>query len=194
LKRTYKLSEIIKAIKSVVKAPNSKVLINTLKGTDFDNGNLSVSSEFDYKTSNQIKSFLKEVIKQKNKVKKEKQKGEKVYFYVYIGGTPELKNRFKINISDHPITKVIVPAGCDKYCTENQYGKPTNWVRTIPIVLNNGHEYDKIKQRLNNANNVIKVSNDIYEYKGPDSFFINFVKEFKESVFKGVNDYWFSNL
>ena len=116
-----KLSNIIKEIKLTRKyVPTSKIIISWLKGTEFDvkEGNLTTDVVYDYKTSRKVKTFIENAIRNKLEQKKIKNKSERIYFYISIGGTQELVNQFKIEVKDHLTTKVLSPKGCDKYCTE----------------------------------------------------------------------------
>lgn len=187
-----KLSNIIKEIKLTRKyVPTSKIIISWLNGTEFDvkEGNLTTDVVYDYKTSRKVKTFIENAIRNQLEQKKIKNKSERIYFYISIGGTQELVNQFKIEVKDHLTTKVLSPKGCDKYCTENQIGKPQNWIKLPVIMLPNGNYFDVIKKYLNENPNITKISNDIYSIS--DFHFVNAIKNIRRDIFNKIEDDWF---
>ena len=194
IRESIKLSNIIKEIRLTRKyVPNSKIILSWLKGTEFDikdeNTVLTVNSTYDYNTSRKVKAFIENAIKVKLEEKKAKNKLDRIYFYISIGGTPELTNQFKIEVKDHLTTRTLSPKGCDKYCTENQIGKPQNWVKLPVILLPDGNYFDIIRKYLNECSKITKVSNDIYLINS--SSFINTIKEIRTEIFNKMENNWF---
>ena len=194
-KETYKLSDIVKEMKLIKRnVPSTTTILSWLRGTEFDvsDGNLSKDTVYTYKDYTNLKKFINKTIINKANEKKMKNKLERIYLYISVGGTPELKNQFKIEAKDHLSTKVLSPKGCDKYCTENQIGKPQNWVKLPPILMPNGDYYETVKMYLNNSytSTITKISNDIYQVKS-DYAFINVMRDIYENIFKTIETKWF---
>lgn len=195
-KDTYVLSDIIKEIRLTRKnVPQTKTILTWLKGTEFDiNNDISLKSCYDYKTYKSCKKFIEEAIKTKISQSKSKNKLERIYFYISVGGTPELNDKFKIEISDHLITRITSPKGCDRYCTENQIGKPQNWIKLPAILMPDGSYIDSIKKLLSEkyGQSITKVSNDIYQVVDSSGMFMNVIKNIRESIFSSLDNKWFS--
>lgn len=199
-KTDYKLSDIIKEIRLIRKSvPTTKVIIQWLRGTEFDtideNGNdVGLKKVYDYKTYKRLKIFIDTAIKNKLAEKRSQNKQARVYLYLYAGGTPELKDKIRIDVKDHLTTKQCTPRGCDKYCTDNQIGKPANWVKLMPILLPDGNYFERIKQILNDFDSLTKVSSDTYQVDNADNI-INIVHALQITILTQIcNDWYESNF
>lgn len=193
IKENYTLSDIIKELRLTRKnVPTTKVIISWLKGTEFDvsEGTLNVNTSYEYKRYKSCKKFIEQTIKNKLLESKAKNKFDKIYFYISLGGTIELHNQIKIECKDHLVTKVLSPKGCDKYCTENQIGKPQNWVKLPAIVMPNGDYIDEIKKFLNAQPKLTKISNDVYKVNDFDC--VNYIKEVRQTIFNTIENKWFA--
>lgn len=191
--RTYKLSDIIRELKLTRKSvPSTKVIIGWLKGTEFDmDNNVSSNSVYDYKQSRACKHFIESVIKVKLNEQRIRNKSSKVFLYISVGGTKELQNQFKLEITDHMISKILSPKGCDKYCTENQIGKPTNWIKMPVVVLNSIDDFEEIRKSLNVDPFITKISNNTYVYK--NTSFMEYIKTFRNNIQTNLNNAWFKS-
>lgn len=185
------LSKLIKSIKKDNKnMPSSKVILGLLKGSQYECKTVSDNIPDDMVTA--FKKYINNEVKLSVKRKKEQAKEAKVFFYISIGGTPELRNTFKIELSDHLMKKTISPKGCDKYCTENQIGKPVNWIKLPVIVLNDYKEFDCIKMSLNENNEFTRIDTNVFTYDESGCDFISRMKSLRENISYMVNNNWFT--
>jgi len=184
-----KLATIIKSVKKTNKnVPNSKVVLGWLNSFGYK----TVADDVPEELESKIKSIITEEVRKVVRQKKEQAKEQKIFFYISIGGTPELKNTFKIELSDHLMKKTISPKGCDKYCTVNQIGKPVNWIKLPVIVLNNYLEFDKIKLDINKIPNISRIDTNVFKFDNlSDIGFLQETKALREKISLMVNNNWF---
>jgi len=195
LKTTYKLTDIIKEIRLTRKhVPVTKVILGFLKGTEFDNGSLSVSTEYNLENYKKCKKYIDTAIKNHIQLLKEQNKLDKNYLYISIGGTKELDSQFRIEAKDHFTSRVLSPKGCDKYCTENQIGKPQNWVKLPIIMMPRGDYFDLVKKYLNDKKGELtKISNNVYHVESSalyDRSFIEYMAHLQNEIFQLIEYKW----
>ena len=186
-RKVFRLEDLVKQMrKSSTKIPAINVIRSWLSNTEFD---VPYFTETSYKD---CKKYIENIIKTKESEKRNKKNEAKLYFYMYIGGTPELKNKLKIDVDDHLKVKQVSPKGCDKYCTENQIGKPQNWVKLPPMLMHDSRYFEKIKEFINSQTNLVKTENNIYDYSNVNVSFIDYIRNLRKAIFNDLlESQWF---
>lgn len=188
---TFKLSDVIKEIRLTRKnVPTNRTIFSWLKGTEFDGNPNEIT--FDLKKAKACKKFIEDAIKNLSNEKKRKNKFDRLYLYVYLGGTKELNNLIRIDAKDHFTNKQISPKGCEKYCTENQTGKPQNWVKLPVITMPNGEYIDTVYETLTKLDEIeSRVSTDTFKIK-PDIDLVDFSKNtLLPNIYNAILNKWY---